>query len=71
MEDAEEILKAFIRDSEKLPPARELYYSQEKFNLTREDAEPERQEEFRKRFLSIVPAKDEAGFIKTEVAKWV
>jgi predicted Asp-tRNA(Asn)/Glu-tRNA(Gln) amidotransferase subunit C len=70
MEEAEEILKAFTRDAEKLPPAPELYYSQERLNLTREDGEPERQEEFRRRFLSIVPVKDEQGYVKAEVAKW-
>ncbi len=70
-EEAEEILKAFVRDAEKLPQAQERYYSHEKLNLTRPDGEPRREEGFRERFLSIVPAKDESGSVRAEVARWV
>jgi hypothetical protein len=69
--EAEEILKAFVRDAERLPPAREVYFTQERLNLTRPDGEPRREEGFRERFLSIVPAKDESGSVRAEVAKWV
>jgi predicted Asp-tRNA(Asn)/Glu-tRNA(Gln) amidotransferase subunit C len=71
---AEEIVESFVKAAEGLPSEREMYYSQEAYNVVRPDGKPssgEERTEFRKRFIKIMPAKDEDGNLRVEVAKWV
>ncbi len=71
---AEEIVESFVKAAEGLPSEREMYYSQEAYNFVRPDGKPsssEERTEFRKRFIKIMPAKDEDGNLRVEVAKWV
>ncbi|MEM1689033.1 MAG: hypothetical protein QXX33_02695 [Candidatus Hadarchaeales archaeon] len=70
---AEEIIQSFLQAVRDLPETKETYYSYEMYNTTREDAPPNKEKlaEFRKRFLSIAPKKDEEGNIRVEVATWV
>lgn len=71
---AEEIVSSFVKAAEGLPSEREMYYSQEAYNVVRPDGEPSSSEErveFRKRFIKIMPGKDEDGNLRVEVAKWV
>jgi predicted Asp-tRNA(Asn)/Glu-tRNA(Gln) amidotransferase subunit C len=71
---AEEIVESFAKAAEGLPSEREMYYSQEAYNVMRPDGEPSSSEEcteFRRRFIKIMPAKDEEGNLRVEVAKWV
>ena len=70
---AEEIVKSFVKASEKLPALKETYYSQEAFNIMRPDGEPTpapERAEFRERFISNMPGSDDKGNLKVEVAKW-
>ena len=70
---AEEIVESFVKSAETLPEMKETYYSQEAYNIVRQDGnpttEPERQK-FRKAFISIMPHSDDKGNLKVEVAKW-
>ena len=71
---AEEIVESFVKAAEDLPSEREMYYSQEEYNVVRPDGKPssiDERAEFRKRFIKIMPAKDEDGNLRVEVAKWV
>ena len=71
---AEEIVESFVKVAKGLPSEREMYYSQEAYNVVRPDGKPsssEERTEFRKRFIKIMPAKDEDGNLRVEVAKWV
>ncbi|RLG56380.1 MAG: hypothetical protein DRN83_04215 [Hadesarchaea archaeon] len=70
---AEEIVKSFTQAAEKLPELKEMYYSQEIYNIVRADGEPSPAEiraEFRKRFISNMPRSDEEGNLKVEAARW-
>lgn len=70
---AEEIIQSFLQAVEDLPEVRETYYSHEMYNATRPDGRPARAEleDYRRRFLSIAPKKDEEGNLRVEVAAWV
>lgn len=70
---AEEIVQAFIEAERGLPQLEETYYSHRVYNVTRADGEPsprQEREDFRKRFISIMPASDEKGNLRVEVARW-
>jgi len=70
---AEEIIRSFLESIRDLPETRETYYSHEVYNITRPDGQPadrSRLEDFRARFLSTAPRKDEEGNIRVEVAAW-
>jgi len=70
---AEEIVESFVKAAEGLPSERETYYSHEACNITRPDGEPSRGEErsdFRRRFIAVMPSRDEDGNLRVEVAKW-
>ncbi len=49
----------------------ETYYVVEEINVTRNDAEPELNPEFRKVALKIAPHKDDEGYYIAEVGSWV
>lgn len=70
---AEEIVKSFVEISEGLPVERETYYSHDLRNIMRPDGKPSPAKElavFREAFLRIMPASDEEGSLRVEVAKW-
>lgn len=70
---AEEIVKSFIRVSKGLPEEKETYYSHDLRNVMRPDGKPSPVKElarFREAFLKIMPASDEEGSLRVEVAKW-
>ncbi len=70
---AEEILRVFTRVIESLPVEEETYYGQELVNPLRPDGEPSPpsvRREFRKCFISIMPASDDDGKLRVEVARW-
>ena len=71
---AEEIVESFVESAKKLPELKETYYSQEVYNIVRQDGKPTpagKCAEFRKRFLSNMPGSDDQGNLKVEVARWV
>lgn len=70
---AEEIVDSFAEIEKDLPTQGETYYLQETLNVLREDENPSTKaelEEFRRKFLEIMPEKGEDGNLKVEVAKW-
>lgn len=70
---AEEIVKSFVEVSKGLPVEKETYYSHDLRNIMRPDGKPSPDKElavFREAFLKIVPASDEEGSLRVEVAKW-
>jgi len=70
---AEEIVQSFIEAAKELPELKETYYSQEAYNVVRLDGKPtgiDVRADFRKRFISNMPAKDDQGNLKVEVARW-
>lgn len=71
---AEEIVESFVEAAEDLPSEKETYHGHEMYNVMRRDGMPspvDEREDFRRRFLAIMPAKDEVGNLQVEVAKWV
>lgn len=72
-ESAEEIVDSFAEIEEGLPSQKETYYGQDDLNDLRSDGEPKDEEEledFRKRFLKVMPDSDEEGNLRVEVAEW-
>jgi len=70
---AEEIVKSFVEVSKGLPVEKETYYSHDLRNIMRPDGRPSPAKElavFREAFLKIMPASDEEGSLRVEVAKW-
>lgn len=72
-ESAQEIVDSFVEIVEDLPTEKETYYQQETLNVLRSDGEPKPRkelEEFRQRFLQVMPKHDDEGNLKVEVAEW-
>ncbi|MEM2192611.1 MAG: hypothetical protein QXG38_03245 [Candidatus Hadarchaeales archaeon] len=67
---AEEIVKYFMETTKDLPEVKETYFTQEKFNIVREDGAPISMKRFRKAFLSNAKRSDESGNLLVEVAGW-
>lgn len=72
-ESAEEIVDSFAQIEKDLPTQGETYYLQDTLNVLREDGNPsgkDELEEFREKFIKIMPEKGEDGNLKVEIAKW-
>ncbi|KXA95723.1 hypothetical protein AKJ65_00900 [candidate division MSBL1 archaeon SCGC-AAA259E19] len=72
-ESAEEIVDSFAEIAEDLPTQEETYYQQDTLNVLRSDGGPtsgKKLEDFRDKFLRVMPDSDEEGNLKVEVAKW-
>lgn len=70
---AEEIVQSFVDAERGLPQLEETYYSHRVYNVVRPDGtptSPAEREEFRRRFISIMPSSDEKGNLRVEVARW-
>lgn len=71
---AEQIVESFEKTTKELPPLKETYYIEDIPHTLRSDSEllsKTTSSDFRERFKKIMPASDENGNLKVEVAKWV
>ena len=66
--DAEKILAEFSMKLKEIPKVEELYYDLPFSNILRTDSEPKRKDLYKK-FMKIVPRKDEKGYVLVERAK--
>lgn len=70
---AEEIVESFERVTKDLPPLEETYYIGDIAHTLRTNSKllsKEKRADFRDRFKRIMPASDEDGNLKVEIAKW-
>lgn len=70
---AEKIIEEFSEIEKDLPSGEETYYLIESINVLKSDKKVKDSKElkdFRKKFLDIMPKKDEEGNLKVEVAEW-
>ncbi|MFN4133542.1 MAG: hypothetical protein ACK4GQ_04150 [Candidatus Hadarchaeales archaeon] len=71
---AEEIVNSFVEATRDIPEVKETYFTQESFNIVREDGCPTPPEELarlRRAFLFNAPGSDDSGNLLVEVAGWV
>lgn len=72
-QSAERIVESFEKATKEIPPLEETYYIKDIPHTLRSDGEllsKEKRSDFRSRFKSIMPASDENGNLKVEIAKW-
>lgn len=70
---AEEVVDSFVDATEGLPELKETYYGQDTVNVFRSDEDPKSRDEldeFKEKFVKVMPKSDEDGNLEVEVAKW-